>query len=167
MKVTENYQGMIYAVAYSYGTSSNGNTYVNVLVSKSQTPTTRSQFSVYCDDDLATKLGIDMKGLSYPAKGEQAVRTALPTAVALYEATLVTVEHAPIQINERTYRTLTLVVRDDESPQLMADEAVQRRFDNVDAKFFQKEDFAKDYQRYILPDAVGRDELIEWLKSLE
>lgn len=167
MKVTENYQGMIYAVGYSYGTSSSGSTYTNVLVSKSQTPTTRSQFSVYCDDDLATKLGIDMKNLSYPAKGERAVRTALPTAVALYEATLATVEHAPIQINERTYRTLTLVVRDDESAQSIADAAVQRRFDNVDAKFFQKEDFAKDYQRYILPDAVGRDELIEWLEKLE
>lgn len=167
MKVNENYQGMIYAVGYSYGTSSTGRTYVNVLVSKNQTPTTRSQFSVYCDDELATKLGIDMKSLSYPAKGERSVRIALPTAEALFEATLITVEHAPIQINERTYRTLTLVVRDDESTQSVADAAVQRRFDNVDAKFYQKEDFAKDYQRYILPDAVGRDELIQWLGSLE
>lgn len=167
MKVNENYQGMIYAVGYSYGTSSNGTTYVNILVSKTQTPTTRSQFSIYCDDELAIKIGIDMKSLSYPAKGERQSRMALPAAIPLEEATLVTVEHSPIQINDRTYRTLTLVVRADESAQSVADAAVQRRFDNVDAKFFQKEDFAKDYQRYILPDAVGRDELIQWLKNLD
>lgn len=167
MKVNENYQGMIYAVGYSYGTSSSGSTYVNVLVSKKQTPSTRTSFSVYCDDELATKLGIDMNNLSYPAKGERQKRMSLPTAIALFEATLITVEHAPVQINERTYRTLTLVVRDDESAQEVADAAVQRRFDNIDSKFYQKNDFVKDYQRYILPDAVGRDELIAWLQSLE
>lgn len=167
MKPNVNFEGKIHAVGYSYGTSSNGTTYVNVLVSGTKTPTTRSQFSVYCDDELATKLKIDMKSLSYPIKGERAKRVALPAAVELFEATLITVEHAPIQINERTYRTLTLVVRADESAQVVADAAVQRRFDNVDAKFFQKEEFAKDYQRYILPDAVGRDELIEWLAKLE
>ena len=167
MKPNVNFEGKIYAVGYSYGTSSNGTTYVNVLVSGTETPTTRSQFSVYCDDEIATKLKIDMKSLSYPIKGERAKRVALPAAVELFEATLITVEHAPVQINERTYRTLTLVVRADESAQVVADAAIQRRFDNVDAKFFQKEEFAKDYQRYILPDAVGRDELIEWLAKLE
>lgn len=167
MKVTENYQGMIYAVGYSYGTSSSGSTYVNVLVSKKQTPSTRTSFSIYCDDELANKIGIDMKSLSYPAKGERQSRMSLPTAIALFEATLITVEHAPVQINERTYRTLTLVVRDDESAQEVADTAVQRRFDNVDSKFFAKNDFVKDYQRYILPDAIGRDELLTWLGSLE
>lgn len=166
MKTTEDYQGMIYAVGYSYGTSSRGTTYANVIVGK-ENSSIRSQFSVYCDDELAEQLGIDLDSLDYPAKGERAKRVALDTPVALFEGTLATVEHAPIQINDRTYRTMTVVVGPDDSLAKAVDAAVQRRFDNVDAQFFPKGEFAKDYQKYILPDSVGRDELLNWLKALD
>lgn len=166
MKTIEDYSGMIYAIGYSYGTSSSGNHYANVIVGK-ENASLRSQFSVYCDDTLAKQLGIDVNNLDYPAKGERAKRVALPKSVALYEGVLATVEHAPIQINDRTYRTMTVVIGPDDTLSKVVDAAVQRRFDNVDAKFFQKSDFAKDYQRYILPDAVGRDELLDWLKALD
>ena len=166
MKTIENFQGMIHAVGYSYGTSSRGTTYTNVIVGQ-ENASLRSQFSIYCDDQLAEQLGIDLDSLDYPAQGERAKRVALPQAVALFEGTLATVEHAPIQINDRTYRTLTLVARQDESLSSVADAAVQRRFDNINAKFFQKSDFVKDYQRYILPDAVDRDDLLQWLKALD
>lgn len=166
MKTIENYQGMIHAVGYSYGTSSRGTTYANVIVGQ-ENASLRSQFSIFCDDELAEQLGIDLDSLVYPAQGERAKRVALDTPVALFEGTLATVEHAPVRINDRTYRTLTLVARQDESLSSVADAAVQRRFDNVNAEFYKKDDFAKDYSRYILPDAVGRDELLEWLKALD
>lgn len=167
MKPNVNFEGMIYAIGYSYGTSSTGNTYVNVLVSGNEIVTTRSQFSIYCDDELATKIGINMNSLSYPAKGERQKRVALPKAISLFEGKLATVEHPAIKINGRTLRNLTVVCTANESLQSVADAAVQRRFDSEDAQFYKVEAFANDYRRYVLPDTVGRDELTEWLKNLE
>ena len=161
METTISKKQSIYAVAYRYGKNNQG-TYVSIIVG-TENATARSPFSIFGDPKTLAMIGINPTQLDYPESGSQIEELEKP--VELYKAHLCTTTHAPVRINERTYRTLSFVVTSEAEADTQADYLVQRRFDQATG-FFKSSGNKADYKRFVLGDPVSADEILAWLETI-
>lgn len=156
----------IYAIAIATGTSSNGNKYANVLVSKEAILRTRSNYSLYLDP--ADKILLKQIGdpdLTYSEDGTRKV-TPLEKPMKLEgEYTLVNAEHAPYKVNDRVIRNAYAVANANEDADKLITDAVQRGFDRAEA-FYRNTAFYDDYRKFVLFECT-QEELEQLLNSAE
>lgn len=163
MKTVISEKQQVYAVAYRYGKNDRG-TYISVVVG-GENASARSPFSVFGDKKVLSLIGVDQKSLDYPESGSQLEELERP--IPLYEAFLCTTQHAPVKINDRTYRSLSFVVTNEAEASEQANYLVQRRFDQATGFFKINDDkIIADYKAFVLGEAVDADQLLAWLKDL-
>lgn len=173
MKVNQEFEGTLYAVAIATGKSAAGTSYANILVSSEDKPAKRSAYSIFLDlndQEELSKLGItDVETL----KSEDGSRkvTVLPQAVPLGEGKLGTAVHAPYGVIKQGsdkptfYRTTSVVALGTDSLTAVADRAVMRAYERADC-FAKGEAFLADYRKYVV-FALDRDELERLLNEAE
>lgn len=173
MKLNQEFEGTLYAVAVATGVSASGTSYANILVSSEDKPAKRSAYSVFLDlndQEQLLELGItDVEAL----KSEDGSRkvTQLSQAVPLGEGKLGTVQHAPYGVikagssKPTFYRTTSVVALGTDSLTAAADRAVMRAYERADC-FAKGEEFLADYRKYVV-FAIDRDELERLLIGAE
>lgn len=173
MKVIEDHNGEIFAVAVATGVSATGTDYANILVSREDKPAKRSAYSVFLDvndEEQLQMLGIDDIEALKSEDGSRKV-TPLKQAVSLGEGKLGTVQHAPYGVMKAGstkptfYRTTSVVALGTDSLSAVADRAVSRAYERADC-FAKGESFLADYRKYVVFE-MSRDELERLLCDAE
>jgi hypothetical protein len=163
MKFKEIEHDALYAIAVATGTSSNGNHYQNVLVSTDPNAR-RSSWSLYINPDDPRDLDeIGNPTLEYNEDGTRKVVPLIPTVKLTRQFKLLSVSHAPYNVNDRRIDTTSVICEESEDSTAAARRAVQRGMERADF-LYKNPAYYADYRDF-LAKKLTPDEFFELIEA--
>jgi hypothetical protein len=163
IKIKEIAHDELYAIAIATGTSSTGNHYQNVIVSPNPNAR-RSSWSLYINPDDPRDLDeIGNPTLEYNEDGTRKVVPLIPAVKLTRQFKLLSVKHAPYNVNDRRIETTSVICEDSENATDAAYHAVQRGMERADF-LYKNPAYYAEYHEF-LAKKLTLDEFFELIEA--